>query len=101
MDKRYYKYDKIRPPAIEDVPEIVVECPSYDRIPHSDEEMGSSNEESDELGDMQSSMKNEDSQGENLRILERRSSISLPNLEHLRVEVSVCKKCLSEIVECV
>lgn len=96
MDKRNYKYDKIGSPSIEEVPSIVVEGPSYDKLPYVDVEMGNPDEEGDRVGDMVHRCQGEDEKKDNIRELGRRNSISLPNLGDIKVfseninEVSIC-----------
>lgn len=85
MDKRNYKYNKIRSPPIEEVPSIVVEGPSYDKLPHADEEMVNPDEVRDRLGDLIEKCERENGKEDNTRVLGRRNSISLPNLEDLKV----------------
>lgn len=81
MDNRNYKYEKITGIPTEDVPEIVIKCPSNDKLPHTDEYMAEYNEKSDRLGNMKEIIKEDGVR----KGLERRNSISLPNLENIKV----------------
>lgn len=83
MDKRKYKYDKIGWLPVDQVPAIVVEGPSYDRLPYADEDMVNPDEESDRVGDMKTITT--DANVEDGRRIGRRNSISLPNLDDLKV----------------
>lgn len=97
MDKRNCKYQKIRSLANDEVPAIVVESPSYDSLPYADEQMDNP-EGGDKLGTMQDRITCEDEKGTQKRRLERKNSISMPNLDDLKVfsdnlqEVSIFHK---------
>lgn len=80
MDKRNYKYDKIAGIPSEDVPDIVIECPSNDKLPYTDEGMAECNENGDRLGNMKEIDKDDGVR----RGFNRRNSISLPNLENIK-----------------
>lgn len=67
-----------------DVPAIVVESPSFDKLPYADEDLENSNEKDDRLGDLMEKRASDDEQ-QCERSLRRKNSISLPNLDDMKV----------------